>query len=366
MATDRKTARIKQAGRAAEALRQFSITSIFLSMLAALSRLTDRLDLTILAVPLLILSFTLKSILAVIEFATAKNKNLPKFAKIFAMLGLLTLSILFIPVLLTMYQGGISLLITLGVLSSGIIALDIMYRFTRLIFNLTRALLAPPNSIERKAYLQEVVKSALNIVLASTVLLLLFMPFSSSIGIALLSAVVLHTLATITWQFSSKLRHSVKSFFHLEKPDVDMKVTPTPSISPTQPRTALDTQFEKKHYNSIFKRAYRKDVVAHYIQQGNKEHALTYLKEQLTQKIAQYDTPELGEKQLAKKESLLEAQSLLNKGDIAPDEIDNIINNHPLSEQSFFANVSDTVDLLQAIKSFLTLAPTNLTLANTV
>lgn len=302
----------------------------------------------------ILLSMFVRAGASIYDFIKAKNKNIFEIPKL--AMGLLSISyaIAFIAVLIIQpfveYQG----LVFLALSAYSLLGLEALYQLGGVAYHLTKAFLAPKNSIERNHYLQAAISNMNILFISVSLILFMAVPAVSTPVFATLG--VLAGLSAI-WEMVPFLRRGIKTLLHLNKPDVDMdfEKPPTLSLSNAKRTQADKTEEAKYHASFLHGRAYRKQMVVNYLKSSRSDAALAYLQDEIKSKLTQYEKlPALNAKQQAKQTVIMEAQGILEKGDGLPHEIQALITKSDVKiHQSFFYATGDTIDLLESVQTYL-------------
>lgn len=400
--------------RKADAAEKFSFTAFVSTTLLSMLGIGG-MTLPFFALPFLILGRLFSGIMTSLNNIHQKNLNLSNLTELAVSMILGVMPMLIITMSMTVV--GVAALIaqfmTLGTIFFGISS---VYHFGGIFSNFFKAFMAPSGSNERKAYLQQALKHTINCFISVTLFALIAFSFAPPVTLGLLGAVSIVSTLYITWSFFPKLRNAVKSLLGLAKTDDSFTVTHNkqPTLTFTDIKSPESEKLESAHYGHLFKRAYRREVIRHYIEKKQPQFAKDYLLKQIEQFRGKYGKQFPGlspdrypEKQQEKLKALKEAEALLmstpaldptkdkaaqlqadlderrlQKGSddfsktlnqaardggglpltppdspiptfSGPKTIKDIIEKHPLSEQSFFADVSDTKDILEAVEFYL-------------
>lgn len=303
----------------------------------------------------LLTSLFLRGITSIYDFVKAKNKNLFELPKLGIGVASMLYTIGFGALIFLQPFSGLGGLTFLFISAYALLGVEAIYQVGGLFYNLTKALLAPTNSIERSHHLQAAFRN-LNIATISVLILgiVIFAEATPIIAPLALAAISL-TALTLVWDLIPPLRKLVKFLLHIDKPKIDMDFTKDLSAKiDSAPRSDLDKAKEDHFHKSFFGgRAYRKAMVVDYLKSHRPDAALAYLKEQLDNKIASYEGA-TGSRQIAKQRTLIEAQKILGKHDAKASDIQSLIDNADNKvHQSFFSDTSDTDDLLEAARTYL-------------
>lgn len=361
---------IDDAFRKADAAEKFSFTAFLSTSLLAIFGIGG-MTLPFFALPFLILGRLFSGIMTGLEDIHQKNFNLSTFLNMSVgmVLGVMPMLIIAISTTVLEHAALIAQLMTLGSIFFG---LSSVFHFGGIVGNLFKAVMAPSGSNERKAYLQQAFKHTINCFISVALFALIAFSFTPPVTLGLMGAASIISTAYMAWSFSPGLRHGIKRLFGLEKSVDAFELTHRHQANQDliDKKTIGNLKVERSHYGHFFKRAYRREVIRHYLSNAQPGLAKNYLLEQIKQFREKYTKqfPTLTENQYPKKQreklaALKEAEGLLTAG-VQPSEkaedrvashkaVKAILKRHPLSEQSFFADVSDTKDILEAVDFYL-------------
>lgn len=351
--------------RASAFFKSMGLFGLLSQALAFISGTVESLKLTHLyMLPALLLGNIIKAADSVKAFRHSPNKNISLLgAAIYDVViaAGLPLSLFFLAVLpIGILTGAVGIVLT----AAAYFAIETVYHVLASAVNGVKALLAPKGSIERKTYAQQALNHLSSALVSGTIAALFFVPMAQPVAVALALTAMVLSVARAAWQVSPNLRHRVKSFFGIEvmPDDTDEEIKLKPAMVQTlsmQTDSIRDRKLEKSHHPSLFARAYRKSVVNRYLALNHRDDAKAYLFDEIKQKLKQWPENATG-KQEAKRAALNGAKKLLEaytnepEADRAPSsrQVQALMVN-PQVSQSFFSDVSDTMDLLIAVETFV-------------
>lgn len=361
---------IDNALHTADAAEKFSFTAFLSTSLLALFGIGS-MTIPFFALPFLILSRLFSGIMTGLVDSHQKNFNLSSLLNMSVgiVLGVLPMLVIVISMSVLEHAALIAQLMTLGSIFFGISS---VFHFGGLFANLFKAVMAPAGSNERKAYLQQAIKHTINCFISVALFALITFSFAPPVTLALMGTVSIVSTFYMAWSFSPNLRRGIKWLFGLKQSDETLEFIHSHKSSQEHidKKTVEDIHVEKSHFGHFFKRAYRREVIRHYLSNTQPELAKNYLLDQIKEFREKYTKqfPNLTENEFPKKQqeklaALEEAEGLLTAR-VQPSEkaedrvasheaIKGILKRHPLSEQSFFADVSDTKDILEAVDFYL-------------
>jgi hypothetical protein len=355
---------IDGAKRKADAATKFSYTWFLIGALMSTLGVAGAMTAAFFGLPFLILSKTFDGIMTALSSFDSKNITLGKLIATLVAAALMSCAMLIIMISMTTAVHA-ALIASLSTLAVVFFSIDAIYHIGGFLADCYKAFMAPSNSNERKAYLQAAFKHVVNFAISLGILALLTVSLSPPGLIGVAAATIGLCTCSMGWSLiPNKWRQGIKRFFGLEKTTHPLEITSSKTLANAKQHDVsiaeltADIQKEKSHYGNFFKRAYRRDVVIHYMTENKVEATKDYLHRQIDGFKAKYANAfpdnHLPQKQQAKINALNEAEALIDqKAPVSKDAISDIIAKYPLSAQSFFADVGDASDILEAIDCFL-------------
>lgn len=348
--------------RASEFFRGFALFALIAQGLAIITKYGRNLKLgSLFGLPLLLIANVMKAIDAIGEFRRSPNKKFKLFGAMLYHCSValaLPLSLLLVTVLST---SALSLIAGAFLTAAIYFAAETAYEVFGLLTNSYKAFMAPKGSVERKSYSQQAINHFNKAIISGLITALFFVPMAQPVAIILAITAMTLSVGHAIWQANPNTRHQIKSFFGIE-------VMPGDKDEPTliqneqllklkeNPDSIRDMKFEASHHTHLFKRAYRKSVVNRYLALDHQNDAKAYLLDEIETKLKQWPESSTG-KRAQKRQALLHAKKVLANIE-KPKSQSSYQSRHLLRytqgvEQNFFSDVSDTKDLLEAVKTFL-------------
>jgi len=299
------------------------------------------------------------------------NQNLSKLARVgyhFLSLAIITAALAIIPVLAATAAAALALTVTF---SAAYLALGALFELSKAAINCALFLISPKGSFSRQHYGQKALGNLLTGLLYAGMAVMLVFPPTQPVAVALLTIGLVYSIGRMILHASPSLKKWAYKKVGLEiKEDAEtshtVKLNQQLGISnQTQAEIQRDSQFEDGYFKSLFKQAHYPQVIKRYLKEDKIATAKAYLLEQLTNKISALvgiNKP----KQQAKHQALTNAKALIEnmesrakaENPVTVQEIQAILDGeddaeHGLIRQSFFVEVGDTEDLLNACKVFI-------------
>lgn len=326
--------------------------------------------------PIIGVTFLVNAIIEGYKLKKAKNKNVESVFGFISTVASAALAIASITGTVLAGAGVIAAEFVAGpFLFVAALSVGITFQLGMLLINSIRALNAPSNSIERKAFIQSSLNNLFNAVLlgliAATVISVMISPAGPAVLAALAITAATLTAVNLVWRIlPHEWKLGIKSFLGLAKPKLDLSnivtqkhsnalidgahVEPTPGI------------FEKKDeikpsYTSrgLFTASFRRHKVMTMLNSGNLDGARNYVIQQVKAKQLELTTKLSNGKNDIKHQSKLLVvnhllESLENKEtDATPlKSITSLSDEQPRAFQSAWSSVGDTEDLYNAVKLF--------------
>ncbi len=347
----------------ADYVEGFSLFVFFAQAAYFFKNYSDKVKHNISAFFLLFIADIIESIESILKFKNEPNKNLSNVLRIsfnVIKLGLLT-----------------AVVMTSGLLLfQAYLLANTTYHLLSTLTNTFKALLAPKRSKERLEYSQALLDSGLKFIIFGAMSALFLSPLSpaASLGLTITSGIV--TLGHMAWTMSDKLRDKVYKRLGIEivksgfnKDQLPQKKTLRQPVSSEQSDKFIrqhqepSERFIAKHHASLFKRAYREEVVEVYIAHNQPDNAKAYLKTELNKKIELLSKKQQLARNKVKHNVLQKALMFLNQLDAdkehcikAFSSLESLyhtnIKDHDFT-QSFFSDVGDCEDLLRAVYFYM-------------
>jgi hypothetical protein len=341
-------------------IKESTLIAFFSSLIVDVTELSNKI--WSYSVVAFLLTLPLKALSAIYDFIKEKNKNLEGVSKlIFNLLAGLT-ALLLLAIIVTTPAANIYSLIVFVTLGTNLLLVaEGITQLLGLAYHLASALIAPAQSIERKAFLQAAMSNINTVIIVASTLTLLVIPFSAPVLFALTSTFIGYLGLNIAWHSLPPLRNAIKSLFHLDTPEKDMAQTPNQMATPLKTQTTPNEMLKLKSHGLFFQPPYRKKVVFNALKTGRPDDALAFLNREINNKLAGFkQQAPLNAKQEKKAKALLKAQTTMNDGNGKAEDISKLIEANPDVYKSFFTNKADTLDILEAVKLYLRDAPMRL------
>lgn len=300
--------------------------------------------------------------------ANQNASKLARFAYHLLSIAIIATALAVIPALATTTAAALAM----TVVASGIyFSLAAGYSLLKAGIAFSRFLVSPKNSFIRKHYGQKALNHLLTGLLYAGMALLMAFPPTQPVAVALLTIGLLYSIGRLILRASPTLKKWVYKKVGLEIKEEDdtshtVKLSQQLGVAnQTQEKVEREVNVEAGHFKSLLTQAHYPQVIERYLKQDKVSTAKAYLLEQLTNKIAAFKDINKP-KQLAKHTALSAAKTLIENMEsraqasnpVTVKEIETIMDGKDdrergLIRQSFFVNVGDTEDLLNACKVFV-------------